>query len=45
MRRIRLYTDEHVPKAVIRGLRQRGIDVLTVPEADMMGPRMRDTCH
>jgi hypothetical protein len=34
---IRYYTDEHVAYAVIRGLRQRGIDVLSVPEADMMG--------
>ena len=29
--------DEHVSKAVIRGLRQRGIDVLSVPEANMLG--------
>ena len=28
--RIRIYTDEHVPRAVVRGLRQRGVDVLTV---------------
>lgn len=34
---IRFYTDEHVARAVIQGLRQRGIDVLTVPEAGMMG--------
>jgi hypothetical protein len=34
---IRYYTDEHVARAVIRGLRQRGVDVLTVPEAEMMG--------
>jgi hypothetical protein len=34
---IRYYTDEHVAYAVIRGLRQRGIDVLSVPEASMMG--------
>jgi predicted nuclease of predicted toxin-antitoxin system len=31
------YTDEHVSRAVIRGLRQRGVDVLTVPDAGMMG--------
>lgn len=31
---IRYYTDEHIGKAVIRGLRQRGVDVLTTPEAD-----------
>lgn len=35
--RIQLYTDEHVPKAVARGLRQRGVDVLTVQEAGMLG--------
>jgi predicted nuclease of predicted toxin-antitoxin system len=34
---VRYYTDEHVAQAVIRGLRQRGIDVLSVPEAGMMG--------
>ncbi|MEZ5583068.1 MAG: DUF5615 family PIN-like protein [Candidatus Competibacteraceae bacterium] len=33
MSKIRYYTDEHVSKAVIRGLRQRGVDVLTTPEA------------
>jgi uncharacterized protein with PIN domain len=36
-REIKFYTDEQVPKAVIKGLRQRGADVLTVPEAGMMG--------
>jgi len=35
--KIRFYTDEHVAKAVVKGLRQRGVDVLTVPEAGMMG--------
>lgn len=35
--RIRFYTDEHVAKAVIRSLRQRGVDVLTVPEAGSIG--------
>ena len=30
---IRYYTDEQVSKAVVRGLRQRGIDVLSTPEA------------
>lgn len=34
---IRDYTDEHVANAVIRGLRQRSIDVLSVPEAAMLG--------
>ncbi len=31
--KIRFYADEHVAKAVVRGLRQRGVDVLTVSEA------------
>lgn len=35
--RIRFYTDEHVGRAVVRGLRQRGVDVLTVPEAALLG--------
>jgi hypothetical protein len=34
---IRFYTDEHVPRAVVRGLRARGVDVSTVAEADMLG--------
>ncbi len=34
---IRFYTDEHVSKAVIKGLRARGADVLTVPEAGLLG--------
>ena len=37
MSKIRYYTDEHVAKAVIRGLRQRGVDVLTVREANKLG--------
>ncbi len=36
MSQIRYYTDEHVARAVIHGLRQRGIDVLSVPDAGMM---------
>jgi len=35
--KIKFYTDEHVAKSVIRGLRQRGVDVLTVPEAGLLG--------
>jgi hypothetical protein len=35
--RIKLYTDEHVPRAVVRGLRERGVDTLTVSEAGMLG--------
>jgi len=34
---IKFYTDEHVARAVVRGLRQRGVDVLTVPEAGLLG--------
>ena len=33
---IKYYTDEHIPKAVIQGLRRRGIDVLSVPESGMI---------
>lgn len=36
MTAIRFYTDEHVSKAVIHGLRQRGMDVLTVVEANKL---------
>lgn len=36
-RKISFYTDEHVSRAVVQGLRHRGIDVLTVPEAGLMG--------
>jgi hypothetical protein len=31
---VKFYTDEHVARAVVNGLRQRGADVLTVPEAE-----------
>lgn len=37
MTKIRFYTDEHIARAVVLGLRQRGIDVLTVPEASKLG--------
>lgn len=37
--RLRYYTDEHVARAVVRGLRQRGIDVLTVPDVGLLGAR------
>ena len=36
MSKIRYYTDEHIAKAVIRGLRQRGVDVVTTPEANKL---------
>ena len=34
---IKLYLDEHVSRAVAKGLRQRGVDALTVPEAGLIG--------
>lgn len=34
--KIRFYADEHVSKAVIRGLRERGMDVLTVSDAGLL---------
>lgn len=35
--KIKFYLDEHVPKVVAKGLKRRGIDALTVSEADMLG--------
>ena len=35
--KVRFYTDEHVAKAVMQGLRQRGVDVLAVGDAHMLG--------
>ena len=37
MSKPRFYMDEHVSRAVVRGLRQRGIDVQTVVEAQKLG--------
>lgn len=34
---IRFFTDEHVSNAVIEGLRQRGVEILSIPDAGMMG--------
>ena len=34
---MKFYFDEHIPKAVAEGLRRRGIDVLTVREAERVG--------
>lgn len=34
---VKYYTDEHVAKAVARGLRERGVDVLTATQAGMLG--------
>ncbi len=35
--KVRFYTDEHVSRAVVNGLRNRGADVLTTKEAEMLG--------
>ena len=35
--KIRFYTDENVSKAVINGLRRRGVDVVSTPDAGMLG--------
>ena len=35
--KISIYTDEHIPMAVIKGLRRRGVDVLTTQETGMLG--------
>lgn len=40
---IKFYLDEHVNPAVAKGLQLRGIDVLTVAEAGMLGAT--DTEH
>jgi hypothetical protein len=37
MARIRFLTDEHVPKAVAKGLRERGVDASTAAEARTLG--------
>ncbi len=37
VKKIKYYTDEHVAKSVVKGLRRRGVDVLTVVEANMLG--------
>lgn len=36
MTEIRYFTDEQVAKTVAHGLRQRGVDVLTTPEANKL---------
>ncbi len=33
--RVSFVVDEHVPKAVVRGLKQRGVDAIGVPEVGM----------
>jgi uncharacterized protein with PIN domain len=39
---IKYYADEHIAKAVVRGLRQRGVDVLTVTQAGLRGASDED---
>lgn len=39
---VRYYTDQHVPRPVVDGLRRRGIDVLTAQEAGRCGLRDPD---
>ena len=34
---VKFYTDEHVGRAVLLALDRRGVDVLTVPEASLLG--------
>ena len=34
---LKAYADEHVPLAIVRGLRVRGMDVTSVPEAGFQG--------
>lgn len=41
--RIRFYLDEHVPRAVVQGLRERGVDIKTVGEAGLLSAP--DTAH
>jgi uncharacterized protein with PIN domain len=37
IRPVKFYTDEHVAKAIARGLRQRGVDAITAAEANLLG--------
>lgn len=37
MAKIRFYTDEHIAKAVVNGLRLRGIDVLSLSDTRLFG--------
>ncbi|ODS32225.1 MAG: hypothetical protein SCARUB_02665 [Candidatus Scalindua rubra] len=36
-KKLRFYTDEHVPNSVVKGLQLRGVDVLTTKDARMLG--------
>ncbi len=42
MAAVRYYLDEHIAEAVATGLRNRGIDVLTLSEAEMLGASDED---
>ena len=37
MERIKYYFDEHIPQAIVDGLRRRGVDVLTIQAAGRSG--------
>ncbi len=37
MTKVKFYTDEHIAKAVVKGLRVRGVDVIGCTEAKMLG--------
>lgn len=41
--KIKFYLDEHVPRAVVQGLRERGVDIKTVGEAGLLSAP--DTAH
>ena len=42
MAAVRYYLDEHIAEAVAKGLQNRGIDVLTLSEAGMLGASDED---
>jgi hypothetical protein len=42
MAAVRYYLDEHVAGAIATGLRNRGIDVLTLSDAGMLGASDRE---
>ena len=39
---VKFYTDEHIARAVVRAPRLRGADVLTAPEAGLLGASDND---
>jgi hypothetical protein len=34
---VKFYADEHIAKAVVRGMRARGVDIISAVEANMLG--------